>query len=173
VGILSRISAGLEWVFRVAIGGLLLAATALVFVSVLLRYGFSYGLSWGDELTKYTLLWMVFLGGGIAARQGAHISMEALLTALPRHVQRVNAVAVNAVCAVLSAIVGYLAWGLTMAIRELGQVGAASGLPIFWVYLAIPVGCVLMVLGFWETALRHLREQTAPDEAPKNLATPG
>lgn len=159
------------------VGVLLLAATALVFVSVFLRYVFSYALSWGDEVITYSLLWLVFLGSAIAARQGAHISMEALLTLLSWRTQQRNAAFVNVVCAVLSAVVGFLGWRLAVAVRALDQVGAASGVPMFWVYLAIPAGCLLMMLGFWEVALRRLRDPEWPshgdDVPPKNLSVPG
>jgi len=168
---------GWLWSFaRMTVGVVLLAATALVFVNVFLRYVFNYALSWGDEVITYSLLWLVFLGSGVAARQGAHISMEAVLTVLPARLQRGNAIVVNAVCALLSAVVGFLGWGLAVAVRGLDQVGAASGVPMFWVYLAIPTGCLLMVLGFWEVALRHLRGTGQPgagDAATKNLSVPG
>lgn len=157
MALLQRLDGWLWAAARVTVGVLLLAATALVFMNVVLRYVFNYALSWGDELVTYSLLWLVFLGSGVAARQGAHISMEALLALLPGRVQRLNAVAVNVACALLSAIVGFLGWRLAMAVRALDQVGAASGVPMFWVYLAIPAGCLLMMLGFWEVALRRLR----------------
>ncbi len=162
MALLARLNGWLDNAFRVSIGVLLLAATALVFVNVVLRYVFNYGMSWSDEVTKYSLLWLVFLGSGVAARQGGHISMEALLTLLSPRARQLNAVLVNAVCALLSAIVGFFGWRLAMAVRTLDQVGPASGLPVFWVYLAIPVGCLLMMLGFWEVALRRLWEPEGP-----------
>jgi TRAP-type C4-dicarboxylate transport system permease small subunit len=103
--------------------------------------------------------------------------MEAVLTLLPARLQRRNAAFVNVVCAGLSAVVGYLGWRLADAVRGLDQVGAASGVPMFWVYLAIPAGCALMMLGFFEVALRHLRGPDRPQEADdadaKKLAAPG
>jgi C4-dicarboxylate transporter, DctQ subunit len=171
----ARLNGWLWAAARVSVGVLLIGATALVFVSVLLRYVFNYALSWGDEVITYSLLWLVFLGSGIAARQGAHISMEALLTLLSRRTQQRNAALVNGICAVLSAVVGFLGWRLAVAVQALDQVGAASGVPMFWVYLAIPAGCFLMMLGFWEVALRSLRDGPPPgaSEAPKNLTVPG
>lgn len=173
---LERLNGWLWSAARMTVGVVLLAATALVFANVFLRYVFNYALSWGDEVITYSLLWLVFLGSGVAARQGAHISMEALLTVLPARLQRSNAIVVNVVCALLSAVVGFLGWRLAAAVRGLDQVGAASGVPMFWVYLAIPAGCLLMVLGFWEVALRHLRGPGQPgprDAAAKNLSAPG
>lgn len=177
MALLARLDAWLWTLARASIGVVLIAATALVFVNVFLRYVFNYSLSWGDEVITYSLLWLVFLGGGVAARQGAHISMEAVLTVLSARTQQRNAVLVNLVCAALSAVVGYLGWRLAVAVRSLDQVGAASGLPMFWVYLAIPAGCALMVLGFFEVALRRLGVAAGPRaadrEAARNLAAPG
>lgn len=176
MALLARLNGWLWAGARVTVGVLLLAATALVFVNVVLRYVFNYALSWGDEVITYSLLWLVFLGSGVAARQGAHISMEAVLTLLPARLQRGNAISVNVVCALLSAVVGFLGWRLAVAVRALGQAGAASGVPMFWVYLAIPAGCLLMVLGFWEVALRRLRGTGRPgsgDAAAKNLTVAG
>lgn len=173
---LYRLNAWLWAVARASIGVVLIGATALVFVNVVLRYLFNYALSWSDEVITYSLLWLVFLGGGVAARQGAHISMEAFLTLLPARLQRGNAVLVNVVCAGLSVVVGFLGWRLAVAVRGLDQVGAASGVPMFWVYLAIPAGCALMVLGFLEVAARHWggpRRPQAEDADAKNLAAPG
>lgn len=177
MALLARLNGWLWTGARLTVGVLLLAATALVFVNVVLRYVFNYALSWGDEVITYSLLWLVFLGSGVAARQAGHISMEALLTLLSRRAQQLNAVLVNVACAALSAIVGFFGWRLAMAVRTLDQVGAASGVPMFWVYLAIPAGCVLMMLGFWEVALRRLREPGRPPRAgdvpPEKLTVPG
>ena len=177
MALLARVNGWLWTAACMSVGVLLVAATALVFVNVFLRYVFNYALSWGDEVITYSLLWLVFLGSGIAARQGAHISMEALLTLLSPRTQRRNAVLVNAVCAVLSAVVGFLGWRLAVAVRALDQVGAASGVPMFWVYLAIPAGCLLMMLGFLEVAVGRLRGPARPPDAgdlpPKNLTVPG
>jgi C4-dicarboxylate transporter DctQ subunit len=170
--VISRINGWLWAVARASIGMVLIAATALVFVNVVLRYLFNYALSWSDEIITYSLLWLVFLGAGVAARQGAHISMEAVLTLMPARWQRRNAVFVNVVCAGLSAAVGYLGWSLALAVRGLDQVGAASGVPMFWVYLAVPAGCAFMILGFLGAAAQHLRGPDRQADA-KNLAAPG
>ena len=173
----SRLNGWLWASARASIGLVLIGATALVFLNVFFRYVFNYALSWGDEVITYSLLWLVFLGSGVAARKGAHISMEAVVNVLPARLQRRSAVLVNVVCAALSAVVGYLGWRLAEAVRSLDQVGAASGVPMFWVYLAIPAGCALMMLGFFEVALRHLRgpdrPQAAHDADAKKLAAPG
>lgn len=177
MGLLTRFNRGLEAGFRVMLGVLLLTATAMVFGNVVLRYFFNYALTWSDEVIKYAMLWLVFLGSGVAARQGLHISMEVLLTMLSKRGQRLNAVLVNGSCAVLSAVVGYLGWRLAMAVRGLDQVGAASGVPIYLVYLAIPAGCLLMMLGFWEVALRHSRNDVPSQDqaavAAEKLTLPG
>ena len=172
---LRRVDGWLWALARLSAAVLMFAATGLVFVNVILRYVFNYALSWSDELITYGLLWLVFVGGGIAAKQGAHVSMEVLLTMLSARAQRYNAVVVNVTCAVLSGIVAVLGWRLAAAVGEVGQLGVATGLPMFWVYLAVPVGCVLMVVGFWQAALARRRDPQPPQAGgpPKNLMAQG
>jgi TRAP-type C4-dicarboxylate transport system permease small subunit len=44
-----------------------------------------------------------------------------------------------------------------MSAWEFRQTGSASGIPIFWVYLAIPIGCAMMAVGFVEKAYKAVR----------------
>ena len=61
----------------------MLAATYVLFQGVVLRYLFNYAFPWTEEVVRYSIVWLVFLGGSIAARRGAHISMDILVVYLP------------------------------------------------------------------------------------------
>lgn len=45
----------------------------LIFVQVVLRYGFSYSLSWSEELARYLFVWLMWLGVSYAARNRTHL----------------------------------------------------------------------------------------------------
>ncbi|MDO6474100.1 TRAP transporter small permease [Alteromonas sp. 1_MG-2023] len=61
------------------IGILLVLTTLLVFVEVVLRFGFNTGLHWSQELTSILVGWMVLLGASWALRERAHIGVDFLL----------------------------------------------------------------------------------------------
>ena len=44
----------------------------LLFIQIVLREFFSYTISWGEELARFSFIWFVFLGASYAAQLGAH-----------------------------------------------------------------------------------------------------
>jgi len=64
------------------------AMAVLVFGNVLSRYLLNYSLIWIEELTRYMMVWVGFLGSGLVLRVGAHIAVDALQDALPRAAAR-------------------------------------------------------------------------------------
>jgi C4-dicarboxylate transporter, DctQ subunit len=137
---------------RLFVGALVLAVTLLILVNVVLRFVFSYTIEWTEEITKYSLMWIVFIGGGIAAREAGHLSIEMILSLLSPRAGRHLTLLVNAISAAVCIALGVIGWNAAASAWEFGQRGSASGLPIFWVYLSIPLGCAMLALGFVERA---------------------
>ena len=44
----------------------------LLFIQIIFREVFSYTLSWGEELARFSFVWFVFFGAVVAARLAAH-----------------------------------------------------------------------------------------------------
>lgn len=58
---------------------LLVAMTLLVFLEVVLRFGFSTGLTWGQEATLHLSAWFVLFGASYGLKTGAHIGVDAFV----------------------------------------------------------------------------------------------
>ena len=68
---------------------LLAAMTLLVFVEVVLRFGFGTGLLWAQELTLHLSAWMVLFGVSYGIKVGSHIGVDALVKIMPSNVRRI------------------------------------------------------------------------------------
>ncbi len=55
----------------------------LVFGNVVLRYVFNSGIATSEELSRWLLVWLTFLGAIVALRQHAHLGVDTLVRALP------------------------------------------------------------------------------------------
>lgn len=56
---------------------ILLSTMVLVaFTQIVMRNAFSSGLSWGEPLVRYLVLWVGFIGAALATREGKHITIE-------------------------------------------------------------------------------------------------
>src|SRR2546421_4780477 len=69
---------------RVAIAICLTAMVVLVFTNVVLRYLFNSGIAISEELSRWMLVWLTFLGAIVALREHAHIGIDTLVKRLGR-----------------------------------------------------------------------------------------
>lgn len=115
-----------------------------IVVEVILRYGFASSLIFTEELSRYTMVWVAFLGGVIALRDGAHVATGGIGDRFGPTVGKVASVVADGL-ALLFLVV--LAWASIQTLpNQLDQYTTTLTISIFWFYLAIPVGAVLMAL---------------------------
>src|SRR6201995_4161599 len=92
---------------KVAIVLCLAAMVVLVFTNVTLRYLFNSGIPTSEELSRWLLVWLTFLGAIVALRQHAHLGVDTMVRALPPLGKKV--------CFVLSyGLMLYADWLLTL-----------------------------------------------------------
>jgi TRAP-type transport system small permease protein len=68
---------------KVVIALCLAVMVVLVFGNVVLRYVFNSGIAISEELSRWLLVWLTFLGAIVALRQHAHLGVDMLVRALP------------------------------------------------------------------------------------------
>jgi TRAP-type C4-dicarboxylate transport system permease small subunit len=141
--VLERVDRGLCVANRAVLATLLAVMALLVFGNVVLRYLFGISLSWVEELTRYMMIWLTWLGAGLALREGAHIAIDTLQQALPEIGARLlRGIVAIAVIGFFGALV-WLGWRYSMFAWR--QETAVLRLPAGLVYLAIPIGSALML----------------------------
>ncbi len=67
---------------------LLLATTLLVFMDVVMRFGFNAGFLWSQELTLHMSAWFVLFGASYGIKVGSHIGVDAFVKLFSRGVRR-------------------------------------------------------------------------------------
>ncbi len=126
--------------------GLLAAMAVIIFVNVVLRYLTSQSLEWAEEVSRHMMIWLTFLGAGPVLRYGGHIAVENLQDSLPRPVGIAIRVLVSAL---LLGFFGFMIWyGWLYMERTMFQLTAVTQLPFAYIYAAMPVGGVLLVIHF-------------------------
>ena len=129
---------------RLVCGVLLAASCALVFANVVMRYGFRQSFAWAAEFSRYLVVWLSFLASGLALRQGAHIAVETLPDALPGPAARLVRLLVVLLVGLFLVLLAWWGWGYAMFAWT--QRSPVLRLSAGMVYLAVPVGCVLMLV---------------------------
>lgn len=123
---------------------LLITVTILNLTQVVGRYAFSIGFSWTEELMRYLMIWLMMLGSVAAIYRVEHMGVETLEAMVaPRYGALVRS-ALYSVGAIFCLVV--LIYGWPLALRNAGQVAPASGIPMIYPYMALPVGAVLLLI---------------------------
>lgn len=102
--------------------------------------------SWTEELARYLLVWVGLIGAGYAVGRRAHLAIDLLPTNLSGRKRQVNLIVIE-LCVVLFAAT-VMVWGgsrLVLAQLSVGQIAAALPVKMGYVYLAAPLGGILMV----------------------------
>lgn len=141
---LERLDRALIAANRAVLAGLLAAMAVLVFGNVCARYLFNTSFGWVEELTRYMMIWLAYLGAGLALRHGNHVAVMLLVEALPRTPALLLRGLVGLVMAGFLVVLTWIGWEYAdFAWRQRTPV---LQWPMGAAYLAIPIGTALMAL---------------------------
>ncbi len=117
---------------------------AIVTAEVTLRYLFSHSMIFTEELSRYLMVWIVFLGSALAIRDGSHIRIQILVNRLGPRLQQIVKLAAYAL--IIAFLIFITVEGLKILPRQLQQMCITIDISLFYFYLAIPVGSILMII---------------------------
>ena len=114
----------------------------IVFANVVLRYTTGDSIVWAEEVARHLMIWVTFLGAGLVLRFGGHVAIDnlhqAVSTRSARWLRTVVAVGIGVFCLVMTYFSVLYVWATRF------QTTAATDIPISFIYLAMPMGFLLM-----------------------------
>ena len=110
----------------------LAAMCVMVFGNVVLRHRVNTGINVSEELSRFSFIWLTFLGAVVATREGTHLGMDLLLRRLPPQAARAALVLGQLLMLLCCAV---LLWGM---VRQhpinAANIGLVTGVPLSLVY---------------------------------------
>lgn len=146
---------------------LLSAAAVIVFANVCLRYFTNNSIVWSDEVARYLMIWLAFLGAGLAFRFGGLVAIDNVQYALSTRNARIMR---GIVALIMFAFFCGMIWvGINYVQRTMFQMTPATRIPFAYVYSAIPIGFGLLIIHFLLVVKQYvlggmasLQEEDAP-----------
>ena len=139
--------------------------TVIVPTEVFLRYLFGKSLYITEEFTRYLMVWVVFLASSLAVSENSHISIEIFVNRFRGRTR--SCLNLIALLLLLTFLVFLIIEGIIALSFQMDQIVPSLGIPIFWFYLAIPVGSCLMILNLlpkiWQ-GLKIISGKTKPEQ---------
>jgi C4-dicarboxylate transporter DctQ subunit len=177
---------------EIIIAALICAATVVIFVAVCHRYsltaviafsnwGRAHGvvwmfdggrwafmqlreinLTWAQELCIYMFVWMAKFGAAYGVRTGIHVGVDVALNRLGAR-SRKRVVLFGLFCgALFTAIVGTLGARFVWHMAHTDQVSPDMEMPMWIIYLAVPLGSYLMCFRFLQVGWIFARTGELP-----------
>ena len=132
---------------KILVAAMLSIMILLAFLQIILRNVLSTGISWGDPLVRYLVLWVGFIGAGLATKEGKHITIEVFSRWFSGKSQRY----LKALSFVASAFIcGLLAFAGWTFVQNEAQMGSTTFLeiPVWIPEVIIPITFALMALRY-------------------------
>ncbi|TYC61980.1 TRAP transporter small permease [Rhodobacterales bacterium] len=135
--------------------------TGMIFLNVVLRYGFGSGIDVSEELSRFFFVWLIFLGAIAAMRRHMHIGFDLVVAIVPEGLRRAMLATANGL--VLFVCVLILVGSLQQFHVNATNIAPVTRMPMIWVFgvaipMAIMVGAMagLRMLGYITGRLTEL-----------------
>lgn len=123
---------------------IMIVITGLTFYQVVCRYVFNNASSWSEEMIRYLFVWVSVFGAAIGVHEHIHIGIDVAVNLLPKNIKIMIHIAVQlAIIGVCALLVRY---GINMVGRTAMQISPALHLPMKYVYMAAPVGGIMLII---------------------------
>ena len=151
---LHRVSRFLNRWIEYLLFGLGFSMAVTVAVQVFFRYALNQSLFWSEELARFMLVWLTFLGAAVAYYRRVHPGVDIIFTRLPAGGQRAVTLGIHLISIAFFGVM--IVYGIQFSYFVRLQISPALYLPKWIIFAIIPVsGVVLLIhsLSFFMEAL--------------------
>ena len=147
----------IEDIFGYLGGALLGITTIIVIVQIICRYVLFYSLPWSEELCKYMFVWLVFLSFSLCVRNHMQIKIDILETSIKQKTLKgllklfYDVVSLGFVCIYIYCAIQLVSAGTL-------SVSPAMHLPMWYVYMVMPIGLALSGIEFIRQVFIDIKE---------------
>lgn len=124
--------------------GLGIGMALIVAAQVFFRYILNQSLFWSEELARYLMVWLTFLGAGVAYYRRIHPGIDILTKRLSGEQQHRLEIMIHAVCLGFFAIL--VVYGIRFAWFVRLQISPALSIPKWIVFAVIPLSGMILVV---------------------------
>ncbi len=155
-----KLYAQLVKLIKVVICALMIGMVAINFANVVSRYYLNASLAWSEEISRFLLIWAVFLGAILAYVKDEHLSLDLIVSMFAPNTRRVFAVVVDLL--VMVAMLFIIKGGYSLAAENLDWAAPASEIPYGLVYVIVPFSGTVMFLQALLKLYYHTKGEMLP-----------
>jgi len=145
------------------------ALAGVVFLQFFSRYVMNSSIGWTEEIARYLLIGVTFVGAIIATRKGTHIAIELLYAYLPPEPRRILASSIDVM---LIGVYAWMTWTCGKLALRTNQSMVSLDLPKSVIYWTVAASLAAMAVYQAMRAIHHWRHGArglldAPADGPE------
>ncbi|GIN19563.1 MAG TPA: TRAP transporter small permease [Bacillus bacterium] len=151
-----------EWILVAS----MIVLVILVVGQVFARYVLNFSIGWSEELARYLLIWIAWIAASYAVTKNAHIRVEIIKDRFSARIKQIIELIVLIIWFGFAAFLAFEGTNFVLQVQTTNQVSPSLGADMWIVYLAVPVGGVLMGIRLIQQAIRIFKDPEHLESTP-------
>lgn len=131
----------------------------VVFLATFFRFTKLAIIPWSEELARYLMIWIIFLGIGAGAKNNRHFTVDNFVASMPKSTHKAFFILRTALTMGFCIAIVILSSKLIGKLQTMGQSSPALRIPMWMMYSAIPIGCILMIIRSIQFLIKKIKEE--------------
>ena len=131
---------------------------ATMFIEVLRRELFAYSSIWGEEIVRYSFIYLAWIGAAAAVKERGHIRIDVLMEYVGPRVKALLYIFGDVVMFVVAVIAFYWSLEAVLVSAKFGSVTHGLRISQVWFLTAVPFGFALVILRLVQSFLRDIND---------------
>ena len=126
-------------------------------IEVLRREIFAYSSIWGEEIVRYSFIYLAWVGAAAAVKERGHIRIDVMMHYLGPRAKAAMYIFGDLVMFTVALVALYWSFETVMVSAKFGSVSHGLRVSMVWFLMAVPAGFALMILRLIQSFLRDVR----------------
>ncbi|MFN3130212.1 MULTISPECIES: TRAP transporter small permease [unclassified Roseibium] len=129
-----------------------------MFIEVVRREVFAYSSIWGEEIVRYSFIYLAWIGAAAAVKERGHIRIDVLMQYVSPKVKALLYIFGDIIMAIVAVIAFYWSLETVLVSAKFGSVTHGLRISQVWFLSAVPLGFALILFRLAQSFLRDFRD---------------
>ena len=126
-------------------------------IEVVRREVFAYSSIWGEEIVRYSFIYLAWVGAAAAVKERAHIRIDLLMHYVSPKIKILLYIFGDLVMVAVAITALYWSWESVAVSWKFGSVSHGLRLSMVWFLLAVPIGFSLIIVRLTQSLMRDIK----------------
>ena len=131
---------------------------ATMFIEVIRREVFSYSSIWGEEIVRYSFIYLAWIGAAAAVKERGHIRIDVIMEYVNPRLKALLYMFGDVVMAIVALVALYWSYEAVHVSWKFGSVTHGLRVSQVWFLSAVPIGFALVMIRLVQSFLRDIND---------------